>query len=105
MSKMTHTPGEFTADLEQCKVRNSGGGPIAAGLSNGCKSLEEMKANMNLFAAAPALLKALETLLEVECPYAATADDCDCDQREIGGLICDHMLAHRAIAKAKGGGK
>jgi len=61
-----------------------------------------MEANAALIVAAPDLLAALKRLID-ECPFISSADDCECGEDGAGdGGKCEHIQAHRAIAKAEG---
>ncbi len=65
---------------------------------------EEVKADRKLIEAAPALLAAIERLMDESCPFESDTDSCECGDNGTGfddaGRPCEHIQARRAIAKA-----
>lgn len=105
MSESKHTPGPWQA--EQDDVPYDGGfetwvvNADGAGICMMDCPKDDMEVNARLIAAAPDLLKALESLNAL-IDFAVPCGDGDFSISDVSGLNRAFDLAHAAIAKAKG---
>jgi hypothetical protein len=88
---MKHTPGPWNYDRSGYSLYVNSGRELVTALSMDGKRLETSEANARLIAAAPDLLKALNTILNI----------CLLDNGHWAKTI--EREAHEAIAKATGG--
>lgn len=100
--KAKHTPGPWKGESGGRHITGKGRDIARVfGLIND----SEADANARLILAAPELLAALARIAN-ETPFQCDAHSCECGENGSGfddaGRPCEHIQAHRALAKAKG---